>query len=310
MLATLWRHCRLILEEPRWHRLLLILMLLTGISIAFWTIARDWSNLRSYHWQFDWTYLVLSSGTYAVALALAMFAWSAMMRALGVRLAWRQHARFYIYSWMARRLPTAAPFVVSRVMLYEQAGVARRLTLSGMLWDQILQLASGCVLIIVLFPFTPLLGGNIPLLPVILVALVSLFLAVRPDIVARMLNWVLRRWGKEPLTTFLGLPATLTVFMLYTLLWFVGGLILFLMTRSVYGLDWSTLPMLVQIWVATGLVSYVAFLLPVSLGLSDVSMVVLLALVVPLSVAMIIVLLIRGWITVHELGWALILSRL
>jgi hypothetical protein len=82
------------------------------------------------------------------------------------------------------------------------------------------------------------------------------------------------------------------------------------MVRSIYALDWAVLPVLVQIWVVTGLVSYLAFFIPVSLGLSDISMTVLLALVVPLSVALIIVLLIRIWITLHELFWALVFSRL
>jgi uncharacterized membrane protein YbhN (UPF0104 family) len=310
MIAALWRYSRLILQEPRWHRVMLALIVLTGLGIALWTIVRDWSNLVKYNWQFDWVYLALSSVTYAISLALAMIAWAAVMRALNVRLSWKQNARFYMYSWMARRLPTAAPFVASRVMLYEQVGVAPRLTLAGMLWEQILLIASGGVLVVLMFPFTPLLSGIIPLLPVALVALVSLFLAVRPSVVAHMLNWLLRRWGKEPLTTFLELPATIAIFMLHMMLWLMGSLILFLMVRSIYVLDWSVLPVLVQIWVVTGLVSYLAFLIPVSLGLSDISMTVLLALVVPLSVALIIVLLIRIWITLHELFWALVFSRL
>jgi glycosyltransferase 2 family protein len=310
MIRTLWRHSLQIMHQPRWQRGGLALMLLAGIGIALWTVARDWSNLVSYQWHFDWVYLALSSVAYIGALALAMLAWGGVMHALSARLTWKQHSRFYIYSWMARRLPTAAPFVASRVMLYEQAGVARRLTLSGMLWEQILQLASGGVLVILMFPFTPLLRDSIPLLPVVLVALVSVFLALRPATLTHMINWLLRRWGKEPLTNFLGLPTTLTVFALHTLLWLIGSLILFLMVRSIYVLDWSLLPVVVQVWVVTGLVGALSFLIPVGLGLSDVSMAVLLALVVPLSVALIIVLLIRVWISLHELFWALVFSRL
>ncbi|NTW00520.1 MAG: hypothetical protein HGA19_04340 [Oscillochloris sp.] len=310
ILAAIWQHTRLILQEPRWRRGLLALMLLTGMGIAIFTIARDWSNLVSYDWQFEWVYLALSSVAYAASLALAVIAWGSVMRALNARVSWRQNARFYIYSWMARRLPTAAPFVASRVLLYEQAGVTRRLTLSGMLWEQILSFASGGVLVVALFPFTPMLGGNVPLMPVVVMALVSVFFALRPDMLAHMLNWLLRRWGKEPLTTFLGLPATLAIFALHIVLWLMGSLILFLMVRSIYVIDWSILPVLMQVWVVTGLVGYLAFLIPVSLGLSDVSMVVLLALVVPLSVALIIVLLIRVWVTLQELFWALVFSRL
>jgi uncharacterized membrane protein YbhN (UPF0104 family) len=300
----------LILQNPGWRRALLALMLLSGLGIALWTIARDWTNLVHYNWQFDWVYLALSSAAYAASLALAVIAWGTVMHALNAHLSWRQNARFFMYSWMARRLPTAAPFVASRVLLYEQAGVARRLTLAGMLWEQILLFASGGVLVVLMFPFTPLVSGSVPLLPVALLALVSIFLALRPTVMARMLSWMLRRWHKDPLTDFLGLPATIGVVVLHSLVWLMGGLILFLMVRSIYVLDLTALPVLVQIWVVTGLVGYLAFLIPVSLGLSDLSMAVLLALVVPLSVALIIVLLIRVWITLHELFWALVFSRL
>lgn len=310
MLAILWRQGRLLISEPRWHRVLLLLMLLTGVGVAAWTIVRDWSKLVSYDWQFNWVYLALSSVAYVASLALAIVAWALVMRALNARISWRQNARFYMYSWMARRLPTAAPFVASRVMLYGQAGVARRLTLTGMLWEQILLLASGGVLVLLLFPFTPLLSGRIPLLPVALVVVLSVYMALRPATVTRAINWLLGRWGREPLDKFLGPAATITIFLIHVLLWLTGSLVLFLMVRSIYVLDWATLPVLAQIWVATGLVSYLSFLIPVSLGLSDISMVVLLALVVPLSVALIIVLLIRAWITLHELFWALVFSRL
>ena len=310
MLTTLWRRGHLIWANPRWRRVALACMLLAGLGVVLWTIARDWANLVTYDWHFDWVYLALSSVAYMGSLAAAVIAWSTVMSALQTRLAWQQNGRFFLYSWMARSLPTAAPFVVSRVMLYEQAGVARRLTLAGMLWEQILLFASGGALVLLIFPFTPLLGGNIPLIPAALLALVSLFLALRPTAVARLLNWLLRRWLKEPITDFLGLPATIAVFGLHALTWLLGGLILFLMVRSVYVLEWSQLPVLVQIWIASGLMGYLSFFVPLAPSLRDVSMAVLLTLVVPLSVALIIVLMARLWISLNELFWALVFSRL
>lgn len=309
-MTTLWRRGRLILANPSGRRAVIALMVLGGLAVILWTIARDWYNLVSYDWHFDWTYLALSSGAYTGSLACAVIAWGTIMHALKARISWKQNGRFFLYSWMARRLPTPAPFVASRVMLYEQVGVARRLTLVGMLWEQVLLFASGGVLVLLLLPFTPLLSGRIPLVPTALLAAVSVFLALRPQALAPAVNWVLRRLNKEPLTDYLGLPATLAVFALHLLVWLTGGLILFLMVRSIYALEWSALTVLVQIWVASGLVGYLSSLVPIGVNFRDLSMVVLLALVVPLSVAVIIALLMRLWITANELFWALIFSRL
>lgn len=310
MITTLWQRGRLLWDNPHWRRAVLALMLLAGLAVIIWTIARDWYNLVNYDWVFDWRFLALSSAAYTLSLAFAVMAWSAVMHGLQARLSWRQNGRFFLYSWMARRLPTPAPFVASRVMLYEQAGVARRLTLVGMLWEQILLFASGGVLVLLLFPLTPLLGGNIPLLPTAALAAISVFLALRPRSLAVLVNWLLRRLKKEPLTDFLSLPTTLTIFLLHAMVWLSGGLILFLMVRSIYVIEWTLLPVLVQIWVASGLVGYLSFFIPVAPSFRDLSMAVLLTLVVPLSVAVIIVLLIRLWITLNELFWALVFSRL
>ncbi|MFV9506372.1 MAG: hypothetical protein AB4911_17615 [Oscillochloridaceae bacterium umkhey_bin13] len=309
MLASLWARGRNLLERPRWRRAAVALLVLAGLAVALVIVARDWANLVAYDWRFDGPYLALSAVAYAGALALAVVAWATVMRALRAHLAWRQHARFYLYSWLARRLPTPAPFVASRVLLYEQAGVPPRLTLIGMLWEQIMLIASAGVLVVILFPLTPLLSGSIPVVPVALIALGSLILVMQPRILGAGLNWFLRRWGREPLNDYLGLRATLGVLALHSLLWLLGGMILFLMVRSIYPLEWAALPLIIQIWAASGLVGSLAFVVPVDLGFRDVSMAVLLTLVVPLSVALIIVVLLRLWITVNEIFWAMVFSR-
>jgi hypothetical protein len=310
MRTTIWQRGRLIWSNPHWRRVVVSLMLLVSLGVVLWTIARDWYNLITYDWHFEWMYLALSSGTYIGSLVLAVIAWSMVMHALDAPLEWKQHGRFFLYSWIARRLPTAAPFVASRVLLYEQAGVARRLTLMGMLWEHILLIASGGVLVVLLFPFTPLLGENIPLLPVACIAVMSVVLAARPQLLVMLLNRILRRWKQQTISDFLGAAATLGVFVLHVGVWLTGGLILFLLVRSVYMIEWTALPVLLQIWVTSGLVGYLSFLIPVGLNLRDVSMVVLLTLIVPLSVAVIIALLVRLWITINELFWVLVFSRL
>ncbi|PDV98851.1 hypothetical protein [Candidatus Chloroploca asiatica] len=309
MLTSLWQRGRTIWDKPQSRRIIVGGMLAAALAVILITIVRDWRSLVTYDWQFDAVYLGLSSVAYTGSLAVAVIAWGVVMSALNVRVGWRDHGRFFLYSWMARRLPTPAPFVASRVLLYEQVGVARRMTLLGMLWEQILLIASGGLLVVMLFPLTPLLNGNIPLLPVALVALVSLVVAVRPMLLVRLLNLILKRWKREPLTQFLGLPATLLVVGLHMLVWLSGGLILFFLVRSIYLIEWSMLPVLVQIWVASGLVGALSFLIPIGFSFRDLSMVVLLTLIVPLSVALIIALLMRVWITLNELFWALVFSR-
>lgn len=135
-------------------------------------------------------------------------------------------------------------------------------------------------------------------------------LVLQPQVLARGVNWLLRRWKREPLTTVLTVPGALTALVLHTLLWLSGGVIFFLMVRSIYLVNWELLPVFIQIWVASGLIGYISFFVPIVPGVRDMSMIALLTLVVPLSVALIIALLVRLWITLNELFWAVVFSRL
>lgn len=163
MLKTLWKNGRLIGHNAHWRRITLVLILVASLGAVLWIIVRDWYNLTTYAWRFEWVYLALSGIAYVGALALAIAAWIVIMAGLRTRLPWKEHGRYFLYSWMARRLPTPAPFVASRVLLYEQAGVARRLSLAGMLWEQLLLFASGGWLVVMLFPLTPTLSQRLPL---------------------------------------------------------------------------------------------------------------------------------------------------
>jgi len=310
MLKALWKRGRVISDHPSWRRATLALILLASLGAVGWIIVRDWSNLVTYAWHFEWAYLALSGLAYVLVLTLAIGAWIVIMVGLRTELSWKQHGQFFLYSWLARRLPTPLPFVASRVLLYEQAGVARRLSLAGIVWEQLLLFASGGWLVVLLFPFTPALSQRLPLAPTILLAVICAGLALQPQVLARGLNWLLRRWKREPLTTVLTVPSALAALVLHTLLWLSGGVIFFLMVRSIYIVNWELLPVFVQIWVASGLVGYISFFVPIVPGVRDMSMIALLTIVVPLSVALIIALLVRLWITLNELFWAVVFSRL
>ncbi|MFQ3663484.1 MAG: hypothetical protein SNJ69_13955 [Chloroflexaceae bacterium] len=310
MLKTLWKHGRLIGHNAQWRRITLVLILLASLGAVLWIIVRDWYNLVTYDWRFEWGYLALSGVAYIGALALAIAAWIVIMTGLRARLSWKEHGRYFIYSWMARRLPTPAPFVASRVLLYEQAGVPRRLSLAGMLWEQLLLFASGGWLVVLLFPFTPTLSERLPLAPAILLALICVALVLQPQVLTARRHRLLRHWKREPLTSVLTVPGALAALILHTLLWLSGGVIFFLMVRSIYLVNWEMLPVFVQIWVASGLIGYISFFVPIVPGVRDMGMIALLTIVVPLSVALIIALLVRLWITLNELFWALVFSRL
>jgi hypothetical protein len=147
-------------------------------------------------------------------------------------------------------------------------------------------------------------------LPVLIVAGLGILLVARPMAPAQLINWLLRRMGKTPLTTFIRPPAIALILLLYAGGWLLGGVLLFFLIRAIYAIAWETLPLIIQSWVLSSLASYIAFFAPFGFGIRDLTLGALLLSVLPLPVAIVIVLLVRLWIMGNELLWALLFYRL
>jgi hypothetical protein len=239
-----------------------------------------------------------------------MLGWGVIMRALGVGATWRQNSKFYLYSWMARRLPTPAPYLTSRVLLYEEIGIPKRLISLGLIWENVLLIAASALLTLLVLPISSQIGDAIPELVVLLAVALSMLFVLHPALLTMGVNWVLRRLKKAPLEAGLRSPVAILALAIYAGVWLTGGLILFCVIRTLYPIDWGMLPFVVQCWALSGLVSYVAFFAPISFGVREITLASLLSLTIPLSVAIVIVVLVRIWNMVNELIWAFVVYKL
>ncbi|MCZ7569132.1 MAG: hypothetical protein M5U01_11185 [Ardenticatenaceae bacterium] len=310
MSISIGKHGRALFASRRWRRVLLAGSTGLSLLLLLWGLVSRWDELRSYQWQFNWLPLGLSGATFSISLSLAVLAWVLTMRTLSAASTWRQDAKFFFYSWMARRLPTPGPYLASRVLLYEEIGVPKRLTSVGLLWENVLLIASGALLTLLLLPMTPLVRNHVPRGPILLAAAASLLVVVQPSLLERAVNWLLRQWGKAPLASLVDQRAAAMLLAVYALVWLTGGLILFFLIRAIYPVEWSALPLVLESWVVSGLVAYLAFFAPAGLGVREVALAYLLALAIPLPVAVIAGVLARLWLMVNELLWALVAYKL
>ena len=310
MINVLWQRGRAIWRRRQWRSSVLIGTTIISLGLLLAGLVRGWHELIRYTWQFDWAPLAIGSLVYAGALMCSMGGWMMLMRSLRVEATWRQNAKFYLYSWMARRLPTPAPYLTSRVLLYEEIGVPKRLISVGLIWENVLLIASSALLILLMLLVTPIVGDHIPKYGVLGAVAISMLFVVHPALLSAIVNWALRRIGKAPVEVGLRSSATALTLAIYAASWSAGGLILFFLIRTLYPIEWAMLPFIVQCWTLSGLISYIAFFAPVSFGVREVTLSYLLSLAIPLSVAIVIVVLVRVWNMVNELFWAFVVYKL
>jgi hypothetical protein len=310
MIDLIRQRGRAIWLRREWRSPVLIGTILLSLGLMLAGLIRGWQDLVQYQWRFDWLLLGLSSLAYSASLLLAMLGWSVIIRSLGAMSTRRQNVKIYLYSWMARRLPTPAPYLTSRVLLYEEIGVPKRLTSVALLWENILLIASSAVLVVLLLPLVSIVSDRIPVVAVLAALAVGLLFVFHPRLLTWGVNRVLRRFGKAPLEVGLRPPVAIYALAIYALVWLAGGMILFLLIRMMYPLEWAVLPFVIQCWALSGLVSYITFFAPISFGLREVSLAYLLSLAMPLSLAIVVVVLMRIWNMVNELLWAFIVYKL
>ncbi len=314
MIQTLWRRGRDLCFHRQWQRVLLGSTLALSLGLLILGLARDWTTLTLYEWQFDWVALILSGVAYSLCLVLAMSGWIILMRTLCIESTWRQDAKFFLQSWIARRLPTPAPYFASRVLLYENIGTPKRLISIGLLWENILLITSGAILVLLLFPISPLIQNTNTFLPILVSIMViiagGLPFLIKPSILVYIVNQLLHRLGKDRLTLIISPRAAFVALTVYMLVWVTGGLILFLLIRSIYSIENTLFLLVVQAWIMSGLISNLAFFMPFGFGIREVTLATLLSLIIPLSTAIVITLLVRFWIAINELLWAMIVQKL
>jgi hypothetical protein len=217
----------------------------------------------------------------------------------------KKNIQYFSYSVLAKHIPGAIWFIAGRVYLYQQEGVSSFVTLTATGLEVALATISGIVVYLVTLPFLALSQQQaVPLLAIVAVVVPLVLLVIRPDILCKVINFVLRKLGRREITGSLGYEEMLVGFLAYVLGWAVGGVVLFGVTASVWYLEWSKLPLFIGLYALYGVVGLVSSFPLGGLGVKEVTLAFLLKGSMPWSVAVVVSLLFRLWLMANEVVWA------
>jgi hypothetical protein len=97
---------------------------------------------------------------------------------------------------------------------------------------------------------------------------------------------------------------------LYAVVWALGGMILFAITKAVYPLPWDTFPGILGAWSLSGVIASISTFTPSGFGLREITLSILLTPFMPAGMSVVIALVTRVFLSLCELVWALGASRL
>lgn len=288
-----------------------ILQVALGVPIALacfgflgYSIYTNWAKLASYPWELRYGPLIASFFVYTFDLGLAVIGWHNIMRHFDLGSDLRLNAKIWCMTNPGRRLPGFLWHVVGRVYFYEREGVPISVTSVASGVELVVIIVAGLITALCALPFArdlPLEIGPWPLLVGLLLGLVL----VHP----RSMTFILVRLRQSP-PPGLRYRDTLAWLLIYAVVWAVGGVMLYAVVNAVSTVEVRLLPGLIAAWTLSGVASALATFSPSGLGIREVTLALLLTPYVPTAVGAIIALLMRLVLTVYEVTWGLIATRI
>lgn len=283
-----------------WSGLLLLLLLLAYLVYVVRT-APPAIELRALLARLSPGDLATAALLYGLVLAVAILGWSLIIGTLSACWSVFEHTRIYTVTAVTRRLPGTFWYMLGRVVLYERLGVPRGLTALASGLEFVAMVLGGTLVALLTWPLV--LGGQTlnPLL--VLLPLLIAALLLNPPLVRSLV----RRFGRSAGAPAVRYRQVLLWIGVFALTWYIGGVLLFVVTRAVTPLPLSRLPAIVGVWAVAGVAATLFFsFLPFGLGATELTLAALLTPFVPTGEALFIALVMRVILTACELGYGLL----
>ena len=231
---------------------------------------------------------------YLFALLLAVLNWSVIMHAFDNKISLWMHAKIYLVSMVSRRIPGTIWYVGGRMLLYKQLGVPSINTASASGIEFIISFIADALLAAIFIP----LGINLSktwLIPLGIVVILGLYI-LHPTMLSKIMVRL-----KHPLAQPVRTGQVIGWLFLRLALVLTGGLMIFFTIRIFTPIGIESLLLVLGARALSGAAGMLTYLLPSSMGASDLTLLAMLSTIIPTPLATVIALLVRIYTTLFEL---------
>ncbi len=255
--------------KKRSTRLLLqgsIAFLIFGLLV--YTVASQWSELREKGVEFDLIWLLPAIGFMLLHFICCAALWGVILRLLGSPVTPTQAQRIWAQPLLVRYIPGTVLFILARVLLAEKAGVSRRVSSAGIVYEQAVSIAGALTIATwFLIDHPDLSGQPARWLPLLILPLIATLL--HPRIFGPVTNRLLSALGREPLPQLMRFRAVTAVYFAYVGIWAIMGIGVYFAARSVHFFDFGDLPFVAASQMIGFLAAVVSAVTPAGLGVRD-----------------------------------------
>jgi hypothetical protein len=287
-----------------------VALLIFGFLVL--TVISQWSEIQDKGVHFHVLWLIPAFLTLPVFYVFSALGWDLVLRALGHRVGVGQAQVAWGQPMLARYVPGSVLYVLGRVLLSERLGVPRRTTVASIAYEQAISATSAIIFAAYFFIDHPDLKGQ-PLRFAVLLLIPAAIALLHPRVFGPLSNRLLRAFGREPLPAVISMRSILGLLVFYLMNWVVITIGTYCVARSVSNVSIDEM-LTVGSAQALGYVAALATLVaPAGLGVRDAVFAWAVKSAVPggsFALASLIAIVVRGVLTVVEVGYAAAVTAL
>jgi len=248
--------------------------------------------------------LLLSTLIFTFSYCIQTWAWYLITLKLGIAISLSETLWSWFYSQLGKYLPGKVWLFLSRFYFYESKGKSKKAISIALYLEAVTAImAAGLIFLAALALFKdvrPFFSGN--QFGWLSLIFILAFVSIHPRIFQKILNWVLIKFKREPLSLSISYPDILWILSVHISAWVIGGIGFYLFIDSVYPISSETILFVTGALAFSSILGLVAIFAPSGLGVREGALVYLLSFLMPEGVAVIISVLTRIWVTLIEIG--------
>lgn len=244
-------------------------------SIAFlifaflvFTVVSQWSELKEKGVEFDFIWLIPAVVMMMLYYIAGAGVWGLILRFLGSPVPAMETQKIWAQPLLVRYIPGTVLFLLARILMAEKAGVQRRVTTAGIVYEQAVSIAGALTIATWFLIDHPDLQDQparwLPLL--VLPVMVCL---LHPRVFGPVSKRLLHALGRESLPQLMPFRGVVVIYLAYVVVWAIMGVGVFFAARAVHHLNLDDLAIVAASQMIGFLAAVVSAVTPAGLGVRD-----------------------------------------
>ncbi len=277
------------------------IFVLSIFYFMFLQVYKNWDSLREYDWKFNYFYLISSFIVLVVYYFLIFFGWHIILKKLKVKIKFFQTIKIRAISELGRYMPGKVWHLLGRVYFTKRMGLSTIKIVTSFGLELASSIIAGLMVFLIFFPFFIKTDLTINFLPFLIIGIPLGLICIHPKILNSILNFGLKIIKKQRINIELKYKDMLMLVLMYCSFWLVVGFGFFLLINSIYSIQFSKIFIVVSIYAIGWVIGFLSLITPGGIGVREGVLAGLLALYMPLPIAIIISFVSRIWSIAVEL---------